>query len=1003
MKFFIQLMFLLVLSYAGYSQYTTTTHLAGTVTYGATAVTVRGGGTFSSYSAWCGAGPYWIGNGGGSGAGVTPSPGSYTFAFNPSVNGFRVLVTAADGPISGGPGESVTLEVNGVRFAITTAVFTAWASTCGTSAMSISGDSLLGTGSNQAAILNILRCGIDSVKVSTNGVNNGLVFSFLFTDTAICGYAANNGPICQSDTLRLYCVGDSSGATYSWTGPGGYTSTLQNPRRAPLGIGDTGVYMVVKTVGSSRDTFYTTPVVYPTPPPPTIPVIFPICSGQTINLTCTDTGSATYVWTGPNGFTSTLQSPSITNATTSASGFYYVTATLNGCSSPTSRVNVRVDSTPVIPYVASNSALCSGDTLKLFSDDSTAGVRYSWAGPASFTSTRQNPILVNAQTFHSGIYTVTAILGNCSNRASTVVTINQTPSTPILTSNAPVCDGSLLTLNALVIPGTGVYYWSGPGGFTSSISNPSIYPANMGNAGRYSVYEIVDGCTSPTASINIVMNITPQAPIVTSNAPICEGDTLNLYATDSTAGVTYRWAGPMGFTSTVQNPVFYNVLAAQGGVYTVTAILGPCSSFNIIDINITSTPPLTITHNSPVCSGDTLEIKAVSTVGNSFLWIGPYSYRSISPVVNRIPSMLEHSGVYTITVTEPGGCSQTQFVPITVKETPAPTWVNWLNYCQYYSAPPLHPIVADLSTVLWYPSAGFGVTGTTTAPVPNTSVPGIYFYYLNETKAGCSSPIDSIQVVVYPKPEVTMNQSKNALCPGDTMTMNAFRTDSFSTIRWKPWFYVDDTTKESVIAKPIANITYSVIATSRYGCTDTAVAQPVTVYPSGVITISTNYDSVRVFPGEAYQIDLSSNCVVYQWFPTTGVNNVNVANPVITPMSSGTYYVTGITEYGCKAMDSINFAYKNENEYTMPNAFTPGSGVNNEFKLMMRGIAGLRHFRIFNRWGVLLFETKDINIGWDGSYKGEPQPFGVYIYDVEAVSSINGKVFRKHGNVTLIR
>jgi gliding motility-associated-like protein len=77
----------------------------------------------------------------------------------------------------------------------------------------------------------------------------------------------------------------------------------------------------------------------------------------------------------------------------------------------------------------------------------------------------------------------------------------------------------------------------------------------------------------------------------------------------------------------------------------------------------------------------------------------------------------------------------------------------------------------------------------------------------------------------------------------------------------------------------------------------------------------------------------------------------------------------------------------------MPNAFTPGSGVNNEFKLMMRGIAGLRHFRIFNRWGVLLFETKDINIGWDGSYKGEPQPFGVYIYDVEAVSSVNGKVF----------
>jgi gliding motility-associated-like protein len=102
-------------------------------------------------------------------------------------------------------------------------------------------------------------------------------------------------------------------------------------------------------------------------------------------------------------------------------------------------------------------------------------------------------------------------------------------------------------------------------------------------------------------------------------------------------------------------------------------------------------------------------------------------------------------------------------------------------------------------------------------------------------------------------------------------------------------------------------------------------------------------------------------------------------------------------------MDSVYFSFSKENLYGVPNAFTPGSGVNNEFKLQARGIAQLNYFRIYNRWGNLLFETKDLNIGWDGSFNGAPQPMGVYIYEIQAVSSVTGKLFNKRGNVTLLR
>ena len=75
---------------------------------------------------------------------------------------------------------------------------------------------------------------------------------------------------------------------------------------------------------------------------------------------------------------------------------------------------------------------------------------------------------------------------------------------------------------------------------------------------------------------------------------------------------------------------------------------------------------------------------------------------------------------------------------------------------------------------------------------------------------------------------------------------------------------------------------------------------------------------------------------------------------------------------------------------------------NDIFKLNKRGIATLKAFKIYNRWGNLVFETTNVEEGWDGTYKGTPQPMGVYVYQIDAVTN-SGKRFTKQGNVTLIR
>jgi gliding motility-associated-like protein len=109
-----------------------------------------------------------------------------------------------------------------------------------------------------------------------------------------------------------------------------------------------------------------------------------------------------------------------------------------------------------------------------------------------------------------------------------------------------------------------------------------------------------------------------------------------------------------------------------------------------------------------------------------------------------------------------------------------------------------------------------------------------------------------------------------------------------------------------------------------------------------------------------------------------------------------------MTEHGCKVHDSINVIVDESTIITVPNAFSPGDNVNGEFKIIKRGIATLNYFRIFNRWGNLIFETTNIVEGWKGDYNGVPQQVGVYVYVIEATTN-TGKIIQKQGNVTLLR
>jgi gliding motility-associated-like protein len=217
---------------------------------------------------------------------------------------------------------------------------------------------------------------------------------------------------------------------------------------------------------------------------------------------------------------------------------------------------------------------------------------------------------------------------------------------------------------------------------------------------------------------------------------------------------------------------------------------------------------------------------------------------------------------------------------------------------------------------------------------------------------------------------------------------------------WSPGMYVSDSTAAVVKAWPITSTTFWVYATDLKGCKDTQKVN-ITVNPGAVLDAG---DDQIIYPGETAQLYAQGNCSFFTWFPPNGLNDTKIKNPIASPSVTTRYFVTAQTESGCAATDSVDVIVSPESVIDLPNAFSPGTGssINDQLTIIVRGVVKLNTFRIFNRWGEEVFSSTDINKGWDGRYKGVPQPMGVYVYVLEAVSS-TGKRFYKQGNVTLLR
>ena len=576
-----------------------------------------------------------------------------------------------------------------------------------------------------------------------------------------------------------------------------------------------------------------------------------LCAGSTLSLSATPSGGSgyTYAWTGPNSFTSTTQNPTISGATTSATGVYSLTVTdSRGCVARPVTPAVTINAMPTVS-AGSGRTVCTGSSVSLTASGATT---YSWS-PATGLSATTGSSVTSSPT--SAItYTITGTNGGtCSNTSTVTVSVNPLPAISG-GSNITSCAGSSNTLSAT---GGSTYTWA-PGTSLSATTGTSV-TASPASTIIYTVTGTNGAGCRNTATVTVSVNPLPTIS-GGSNTAICAGSSTPLSAT---GGSTYTWAPGTSLSATTGTSV--TASPASTIIYTVTGTNGAgCRNTATVTVSVNPLPTISGGSNTAICAGSSTSLSA--TGGSTYTWApGTSLSATTGTTVTASPAS---TVIYTVTGTNSAGCRNIASVIVTVNALPVVSAGSGTAICSGSSAT---LTASGAATYTWSP--GGSLSATTGAGV--TASPASTITYTVTGTTGSCSAFASVTVTVNTTTAVSAG-SNVTVCSGSTASLTA---SGGITYTWSPGTGLSATTGASVSANPSSTTIYTVTGTNG-GCIGTS-SVTVSVNPAPTVyTVTGGGSYCAGGPGSLIGLSGSDSGYSYQLYK--GVGSLTVSGSPVT-------------------------------------------------------------------------------------------------------------------------
>lgn len=735
------------------------------------------------------------------------------------------------------------------------------------------------------------------------------------------------------------------------------------------------------------------------------------CRGKTVAFTDTSHGTISFWdWDFGDGQTSSgIQHPVHTYAD---SGVYTVKLRIienSGCADSITKTNYVTIRDPKAAFVVSDTFSSCPPLTARFTDKSYWAAKWKWDFADGGGSSVANPVnLYNIPNTYRVKLVITSP-GGCTDSAFTQIRIlgpyGQFKYTP-LSGCTP------LNVNYTVGNTDAVkFLWDYSDGVVDS-GRVSTSAHTYLSGGRFVPKVILtdsEGCSVPIVGTDTIYIEKVRLDFNADSTAFCDTATVHFTNTSiqDAPSASYEWSfgdgtGATGFNTshTYTSPSWYDVtlrsMTSMGCVDSLTK-----SGF----IHVNNSPVATIVTNADsLCVPASFQFSGQLQPDTSGIktWQWQFGNGQTSNLQSPPPQQFTVAGSYqnTLYVEDNQGCHTTVSKTVSAEPLPVITVSNDTTICRGATI----SLAASGGVRYQWLQPNNGLSCTDCANPNATPDFNIQYKVQGSSAFGCVSQ-DSVFITVIQPFQLSVAPVPDSLCLNRSVQLKASGAPFYT---WTPATGLSATNISNPVASPQVSTVYQVVGYDTMHCfVDSAL---VTIRVMSLPTVDAGPDlTLSAGSSAVIQATASPDAVRFTWTPVTGLTSPNSLNPTVTAGSDQTYTIKVANASGCTAQDQMRVIVTcGEGNIFVPNTFSPnGDGMNDVFYVRGKGIYAIRSLRIFNRWGEMVFEKKDIvpndpNSGWNGIYKGASASADTYVYQLEVLCS-NTQLLQYSGTISLIR